>query len=174
MAAEEGEALPLLARGQAGDEDLGAALGRLKLKLKMFPPIQRCLDLAVPVARAYGHWIRFEDFPRFLDCIREVRRVDATRIHWRAEVGGRDLRWTAEIHEQVPDRRIAWRSVEGAEHAGSVTFRSLGPGASRMLVEVCYEPQGLVEDLGALLGLVSQRIAAGLEHFRAFAEAAPE
>lgn len=42
-----------------------------------------------------------------------------------------------------------------------------------MLVEVCYEPQGLVEDLGALLGLVSQRVAAELEHFRRYIEAEP-
>lgn len=174
MAGEEEEALPLLARDPGVDGDLGAALGRLRLKLKMFPPIQRCVDLAAPVAKAYRLWNRFEAFPVFLDSIREVRRLDDRHVQWRADVGGRDLTWTAEIQEQVPDQRIAWRSVEGAMHAGSVTFRPLGPSASRMLVEVCYEPQGLVEDLGALLGLVSQRIAAELEHFRAFVEGAPE
>jgi hypothetical protein len=171
MAGEEQDALPLLARDPAADEDLGAALGRLRVKLKMFPPIQRRADLAVPAARAYRHWTRFEAFPQFLDSIREVRRLDEHRVQWRAEVGGRDLRWTAEIHEQVPDQRIAWRSLEGAEHAGSVSFRPLGPDTCRMLVEVVYEPQGLVEDLGALLGLVSQRIATELEHFRTYVEA---
>jgi hypothetical protein len=118
MVGEEQDALPLLARDPGADDDLGAALGRLQLKLKMFPPIQRCVDLAAPVAKAYRLWTRFEAFPVFLDSIREVRRLDDRHVQWRADVGGRDLRWTAEIHEQVPDQRIAWRSVEGAVHAG--------------------------------------------------------
>jgi uncharacterized membrane protein len=170
---EERQGLPALARDPSGDEDLGAALARLRLKLKMFPPFQRSVDLDVPVSSAYAQWTRYEEFPRFLDTIREVRRLDAGRVQWRAEVGGRELRWTAEIYEQVPDQRIAWRSVEGAVHAGSVSFRPLGPALTRMLVEVAYEPQGLVEDLGALLGLVSQRVAAELERFKAFVESAP-
>jgi uncharacterized membrane protein len=173
MAEEESLAFPALARDAEADAELGAALGKLKLKLKMFPPIQRCIEVRAPLRKVYDQWTQFESFPRFMEPIKEVRQLEAAKAQWCAEVAGKELRWNAEIFEQEPDQRIAWRSVDGAAHTGSVSFLPLAPDATRMLVELCYEPQGLVEDLGALLGLLSQGVGAALERFKAFIESTP-
>ena len=171
---EEGRAFPTMAANPERDERLGAELGKLKLKLKVSPPVAQAIDLQVPARVAYNQWTQFEAFPRFLDNIKEVRQLDDTHVRWNATVAGKDVCWTAEIFEQVPDQRIAWTTVDGAANSGSVTFRPLGAGTCRMLAEICYEPQGLVEDLGAMLGVVSQRVAKELSAFKAFIESQAE
>jgi uncharacterized membrane protein len=86
------------------------------------------------------------------------------------EIAGKEFQWTAEIYEQIPDQRIAWSSVDGALNAGSASFRPLSSTSCRVLVEMSYEPQGLVEDLGAMLGVMSRRVANELEKFKEYVE----
>lgn len=170
VAEEEDKAFPMLEADPALDRNLGEALATLKRKLEMFPPAHQCIDVDVPVREAYNQWTQFEAFPRFMDDVREVRQLDDTHLLWRTDVAGKEVQWTAAIYEQIPDQRIAWTSVDGAPNTGAVTFRPLTSGATRVLVEVTYEPHGLVEDLGALLGLLPRRVGACLEKFKAFIE----
>ncbi|BDU72161.1 SRPBCC family protein [Mesoterricola silvestris] len=170
VADEEAEAFPLLAQAAAHNEELGAELAKLKGRMEMFPPFAQSMDLSVPLQVAYNQWTQFEDFPRFLSNVKEVTQAGPTRVQWRAEAAGKDLRWTSEIYEQTPDSRIAWRSVEGSLNAGSVSFRALDGGSSRILVELTYEPQGVIENLGALVGVFSRYVASNLESYKEFIE----
>ena len=171
VAEEEDRALSILEADPDRDEALGAALAKLKLKLKMFPPIHRRIELEVPVRVAYNQWTQFEAFPHFLDNVKEVRQLDEAHVQWQVEVAGKELQWVAEIYEQIPDQRIAWTSVGGSPNAGSVTFRPLSPTRTCMLVEIAYEPQGILEDLGAMMGFLSRRLETELEKFKAYLEA---
>ena len=170
MREEEEQAFPLLAAGMAHNAELGAELARLRGRMKLFPPFAQTIGLAVPVRVAYNQWTQFEDFPRFLDKVKEVRQLGATCVQWHADLAGMDIRWTAEIYEQIPDARIAWRSVEGALNAGSVSFLALDEGSTRILVELTYEPQGLVENLGAMVGVLSRHVASSLQSYKEFLE----
>ncbi|BDU76966.1 SRPBCC family protein [Mesoterricola sediminis] len=167
---EEGTAFPRLEQDPDHNASLGADLATLKMKLKMCPPVFEAIDVEVPARVAYNQWTQFEAFPRFLDAVKEVRQLDDSHVQWRVEIAGKDFGWTAEIYEQIPDERIAWSSVDGAINAGSATFRPLGEGACRILVEMAYEPKGLVEDLGAMLGTVSRNLAAALRKFKDYIE----
>ena len=69
--------------------------------------IEQSIDVTVPVRVAYNQWTQFEEFPRFMDGVREVRQLDDRRLAWRADVGGKEKSWEAEITEQIPDARIA-------------------------------------------------------------------
>jgi uncharacterized protein (TIGR02271 family) len=133
--------------------------------------IERSIDLNVPVHVAYEQWTRFEDFPRFMEGVEEVRRLDAKRLHWVANIGGTRKAWDAQITEEVPNERIAWRSEAGEFTAGVVRFQPLGPDRTRMTVRFDYEPKGVKETLGDWLGLVSRRVENDLERFKAFVEA---
>ena len=170
VAEEETRALPVLEANSTRNQELGAALAASSRKLHSFPPFAVAAEVAVPASAAYNQWTQFEDFPRFLENAQEVRQLDDTHVRWRMTIGGREVGWTAEIYEQLPDRRIAWTSVEGAHNAGSVNFRPLAPGMTRVLVEIGYEPQGLLEDLGAMAGVLPRRVAADLQRFKAFME----
>ncbi|MDB5815221.1 MAG: hypothetical protein JWN23_2338 [Rhodocyclales bacterium] len=88
--------------------------------------IEKSIAVDVPVRTAYNQMTQFEKFPEFMAHVREVRQLDDSHVHWRAEVGGKELEWDAEITEQVPDQRIAWRSTQGARNNGEVTFTPLG------------------------------------------------
>jgi len=69
--------------------------------------IEKTIDVDVPVRIAYNQWTQFEEFPTFIEGVREVRQLDDQRLHWRAQVAGKEKEWDAQITEQTPDQRIA-------------------------------------------------------------------
>jgi uncharacterized membrane protein len=74
---------------------------------KMGSTIEESVEIDVPVGTAYNQWTQFEEFPKFMKGVREVRQLDPTHLHWRAVVGGIEQEWDSEITEQIPDTRIA-------------------------------------------------------------------
>ena len=132
--------------------------------------IRESIEVEVPLSTAYNQWTQFEEFPRFMEGVESVRQLDASRIFWKADIGGKTVEWQAKITEQVPDMRVAWRSVSGAKNAGSVTFDRLGDQRTRVHLDLEYEPEGLVENVGDFLGLVSRRAKGDLERFKEFIE----
>jgi uncharacterized membrane protein len=132
--------------------------------------LEHSIDVHVPVRTAYNQWTQFEEFPRFMEGVQEVRQLDDKRLHWSAEIAGRDKEWDAEIMEQIPDERIAWRSTSGAANAGVVTFHRLDEATTRVMLQIEYDPAGMVENVGDALGMAKRRIEGDLERFRDFIE----
>lgn len=133
--------------------------------------VEKFIDVNVPVQSCYNQWTQFEEFPRFMEGVREVRQLDDRRLYWRAEIAGKEKEWNAEISDQVPDQRVAWHSTSGAQNAGRVTFQNLGGNKTRVTLQIDYVPEGLVENVGGALGVVSQRVERDLERFKEFIEA---
>ncbi|HEU4708716.1 MAG TPA: SRPBCC family protein [Methylophilaceae bacterium] len=132
--------------------------------------VEKSIEVNVPVSAAYNQWTQFEDFPKFMEGIEQVTQIDDTHLHWRASIGGVDKEWDAEITEQLPDERIAWRSVDGAPNSGVVSFQELSANSSRVTVRMQYEPQGVVESTGDAVGVLSHRVEGDLERFKDFLE----
>jgi uncharacterized membrane protein len=132
--------------------------------------IERSIEINVPVKTAYNQWTQFEEFPRFMEGVKEVKQIDDTHLHWKADVGGKEKEWKAEITEQIPDERIAWRSREGAKNAGVVTFHRLSDSKSKVMLQLEYDPEGVVEKVGDAAGVVSQRVLGDLERFKQYIE----
>lgn len=132
--------------------------------------IEKEIDVNVPVRTAYNQWTQFESFPTFMEGVKSVRQLDDEHLRWHAEILGKDETWEAEITEQIPDRRIAWRSTSGARNAGIVTFQPMGDGATKVLLTIEYEPEGAMEQAGDWLGVVSQRVGGDLRRFKEFIE----
>ena len=133
--------------------------------------IQETVEVDVPVRTAYDQWTQFEDYPRFMENVEQVQQIDATTLAWRASIAGVEKRWQARITEQVPDRRIAWTSIDGARNDGTVTFNSEGAHRTRVTLQLQVEPDGPVESAGTALGLVRQSVHGDLQRFREFIEA---
>ena len=75
----------------------------------------------------YSYWRRLENLPNIMTHLESVRAVDDRRSHWVAKaprIAGGRIQWDAEITQDDPNRRIAWRSLPGAgiENSGSVEF----------------------------------------------------
>ena len=132
--------------------------------------IEKSIEINVPVRTAYNQWTQFEEFPRFMEGVKHVKQLDETHLHWKAEIGGKEKEWDAEITEQIPDRRIAWRSRDGAQNAGVVTFHRLSDSTSKVMLQMEYDPDGVLENVGDVTGMVSQRVVGDLERFKRYIE----
>ena len=132
--------------------------------------IEESVEVEVPVRTAYNQWTQFEEFPRFMEGVEEVRQLNDTKVHWVAEIAGQRREWDAEITEQTPDQRISWRSIEGAANAGVVTFHRLGEGKSKVMLPLDFEPEGAMEKAGDKLGIVKTRAKGDLQRFKQFIE----
>jgi uncharacterized membrane protein len=125
--------------------------------------VLRTMVLDAPVERVYEFWNDFENFPRFMSHVREVKRVGPDRTHWVvAGPGGAPIEWDAVVTKRVPNEQIGWRTVEGSlvEHQGSVRFRPNGDGTTRIEVRMTYRPIGgpLGHGLVSLFGHDPERV----------------
>jgi len=128
------------------------------------------VDVAVPVRTAYNQWTQFEEFPRFMEGVQEIRQVSDTLTHWKIRIGGVEREFDAEITEQRPDERVAWHSIDGTSHAGVVTFHRLNDTSTRVTLQLDTAPEGIVETLGDKLGVVKHRAKGDMERFKSYIE----
>jgi len=133
--------------------------------------IQKSVEVEVPVSTAYNQWTQFESFPEFMEGVEQITQVNDVRTHWKTKIAGVEREFDAEIVEQHPDERIAWRSLEGPQQAGVVTFHRLGEGRSKVMLQMDFEPEGLLEKAGDTIGVVESRVSGDLERFKRFIEA---
>ena len=132
--------------------------------------IEQSIEVEVPLRTAYNQWTQFEEFPHFMEGVESVRQIDDTHLEWTAEIAGARRQWRAEITEQQPDERVAWRATTGIDNAGVVTFHRLGDRRTKVMLQLDVEPEGMVEQVGDKLGFVKRRAAGDLERFKAFIE----
>jgi uncharacterized membrane protein len=132
--------------------------------------IEKSIEVDAPLSAVYNQWTQFEEFPRFMEGVKSVKQLDDKRLHWHAEIAGKDKEWDAEIYRQEPDQTIAWRSTSGAQNSGEVRFSSAGDGRTRVTLTMSYDPEGFIENVGDALGAVSMRVKGDLNRFKDFIE----
>jgi uncharacterized membrane protein len=132
--------------------------------------IESSIRVNVPVHTAYNQWTQFEEFPKFMEGVQHIQQLDDSHVHWVAEVAGKQKEWDAEITDQIPDQRIAWRSVDGAPNAGIVEFRPIGADETEVRVRMEFEPEDAVETIGSALQAADLRVKGDLKRFKEFIE----
>ena len=132
--------------------------------------IEQTVEVEVPVRTAYDQWTQFETFPNFMDGVESVRQLDDRHLHWTAEIAGVRREWDAEIVEQRPDQRVAWRTTQGAQNDGVVTFEPLDANRTRVMLQLDCDPEGFTEKAGDALGIVRSRAKGDLKRFKSFIE----
>jgi uncharacterized membrane protein len=132
--------------------------------------VEKSIDVDVPVSTVYNQWTQFTSFPNFMGGVERIDQLDDTRTHWVMSIDGVKREFDAEITEQHPDERVAWTSTDGPKHAGVVTFHRLDADKTRVMLQLDYEPEGLVEKVGDKLGIVGRQAEGDLERFKKFIE----
>ena len=132
--------------------------------------IEKVIEVNAPVRAVYNQWTQFEEFPRFMAGVKEVRQIDDTHLHWRVKIAGKEEEWDAEITEQIPDKRIAWHSTSGAENSGVVSFHKISDSKTRIMLQIDYTPQDTVEEVGDAMGVIRMRTRGDLKRFKKFIE----
>ena len=139
--------------------DSRARTGRFRAALSGRPPreravhVRKAITIGRPAEDLYQFWRDFPNLPRFMRHLESVQVIDEGRSHWKAKAPlGRTAEWDAEVTEDRPNERLAWRSLEGADvpNHGSVSFEPAPGGrGTTVRVDLRYEPPGGV--IGATL-----------------------
>ncbi|WP_168626010.1 MULTISPECIES: SRPBCC family protein [unclassified Cryobacterium] len=132
--------------------------------------IESEIDVDVPISVAYNQWTQFEEFPRFMDGVESIRQIDETHTHWKVKVAGVEREFDATITEQIPDTRIAWKSVDEPRHAGVVDFHRLNDAETHVSVKMDWEPEGFVEKVGQILQMDDIQVGRDLKKFKELIE----
>ena len=132
--------------------------------------VEKSIDVDVPVRTAYNQWTQFESFPQFMEGVDRIDQTSDTMTHWVTSIGGVTREFDAQITEQHPDERVAWTSVDGAKQAGVVTFHRLDESKTRVMLQMDFLPEGVVENVGDKLGIVGRRAEGDLKRFKDFIE----
>ncbi|WP_433796365.1 SRPBCC family protein [Actinoplanes sp. CA-252034] len=133
--------------------------------------VTESVDVSVPIRTAYNQWTQFEDFPKFMDGVESIAQIGDRRTHWVTKIAGQTREFDAEITEQHPDERVAWKSVGGdTTHAGVVTFHRLSDAETRVTIQLDWKPEGLAEKVGSAVGVDSHQVKADAKRFKEFIE----
>jgi len=139
--------------------------------------VEQAVAISRPREEVFQFWRNFENLPRFMDHLESVRVVDESRSHWVAKgPAGTKVEWDAEIHNEIPNELIAWRSLPGSEvdNAGSVHFSPVHNGSTEVRVILRYDPPA--GKVGATVARLfgeepSQQVAEDLRRFKQVIEA---
>lgn len=132
--------------------------------------VTESVEVNAPVSRVYNQWTQFESFPRFMGGVDSVTQIDDTRNHWVTSIGGVTREFDTRIVVQHCDELIGWSSTDGTTHSGVVSFEALSGGRTRVTVELTWDPNGVVEKVGAALGFDDRQVRSDLARFTTFIE----
>lgn len=134
--------------------------------------VRESVTVNAPPERVYEAWTQFENFPRFMPAVREVRSTGTDRTHWVVSgPAGAPVEFESVVTRRQPPSALAWRTVEGAlvSHGGTARFRPAGPDATRIDVTMWWRPAGggIGEGVATLSGVDPAHVLReGLERFK--------
>lgn len=131
--------------------------------------IEQSVEIHGPVRNVYQQMTQFDEYPLFMDGVREVRQLDEAHLHWRGEKGGKEIEWDSEITERVQDKVIAWRSTSGPKNTGRVSFQSAANDVTRVTVSMESDDVA-TGDAGKA---ARQRLDSDLQRFKEMVESQP-
>jgi uncharacterized membrane protein len=149
--------------GGGAEETSGTGKGRRL-------PVQESVDVAVPLETAYNQFTQFEDFPKFMHRVEKLEQRDDTHLVWHEKIWGVHREWEAEVTDQRPNERIAWKSLSGTQTSGVVTFHRLSDRLTRIEVNLDFQPKGLLEKTASGFRMSRRALKSDLMRFKAFVE----
>ena len=130
------------------------------------PVVKKDIEVNAPIERVYQFWTNYEQFPRFMEHVKEVRRMGPDTTHWVAEAAGQKVEWDARTTTEN-NRRVAWRATGESGQSGEVRFEPIGAGRTRVRVEMDYSlNSGIKEAAASGLGIDDRAVANDLESFK--------
>lgn len=133
--------------------------------------VTQSIEVDVPLQTAYNQWTQFEEFPSFMEGVDEITQLDDRHNHWKTSIGGVTREFDTEIVDQMPDERVAWRTVAGAPRQyGMVKFRPIDERHTKIDLTMEVEPEGVVDKAAAAMHVLDTRIKGDLHRFKDYIE----
>jgi uncharacterized membrane protein len=133
-------------------------------------PIQRWTDVAVPIEVAYKAFSDFDSYPKFMHRVLRVEKTSRNKVRFEEKIWFSRRQWEAQITERRANDRIVWKTTSGMSHRGIVSFHKLDPKLTRVMVDMEFEPSGVLEKMASGLRFVKRAVQADLARFKAYVE----
>ncbi len=108
--------------------------------------VQKTITIDAPVDQVFAFWTAYENFPRFMSRVLEVRPSSRDgQSHWTVEgPGGSSIEFDAEVTALRPNQVFGWRTIEGSPvaHSGLVRFEPAADDRTRVHIRMSYNPPG--------------------------------
>lgn len=157
-----GKALSKVAGGGGGSGSGGKKTRRL--------PIQRWTDVALPVDQVYEQWTKFDQFPQFMHRVLNVEQKGSDKITWQEKIWFSSRQWEGRVTERRENDRIVWTTKSGMSHKGIVSFHELSDNLTRVMVDMEFEPNGIMEKMASGLRFVKRAVQSDLARFKTYVE----
>jgi len=128
--------------------------------------LEQTVTVQAPIGVVFERWSRVEDFPSFMEGVREIRWLDEKRFSLKSENGGQYFHSTCELTLRIPERRMAWRTLEGPDSSGVACFQNAGGGWTEVTLKMRYNPVSGWQDRQQ----VEDRLRRNLDRFKEFVE----
>jgi len=161
----KGKALSKLMGG--GDDGGGNGSGGKKTRRL---PIQRWTDVAVPVEKAYAEWTKFDQYPMFMHRVLNAERKGDDKVRFQEKIWFSKREWEGRITERRKNDRIVWKTTSGMSHKGVVSFHKLDENLTRVMIDMDFEPNGMIEKMASGLRFVKRAVQSDLARFKAYVE----
>jgi hypothetical protein len=138
--------------------------------------VQQAIEVGAPLHTVYEQLAAFENYPRFMNGVREVTPIGADQTHWIMDVDGKRREFDAQITERSLDERVSWSTMEGPLLAETLTLRPLGETKTQVVAQLEADiaflmpsdrhgqaslTKRLKEDLTTFKGLVESGVLGG-------------
>ncbi|QIY74648.1 SRPBCC family protein [Streptomyces sp. RLB1-33] len=133
--------------------------------------LEERVDVGVPIDKAWDDLHRVENYPRFVEGVREVRTEAGGRARVDVEVRGRAREFEAEISDRKGERVMEWHTTGDPELAGSFSLQPIDQNSTRIQARLEYDPDTIRETFGGLKGFaqanaIERLVRSDLEHFK--------
>lgn len=133
-------------------------------------PIQRWTDVALPIDRVYEEFTKFDQFPRFMHRVLDVEQKKPDQISFSEKIWFSKRQWEGRVTERRKNDRIVWTTKGGMSHKGIVSFHKLSDNLTRVMVDMEFEPNGMMEKMASGLRFVKRAVQADLARFKTYVE----
>jgi uncharacterized membrane protein len=117
--------------------------------------VNKTIRIAAPVHQVFEFWTKFEQYPQFMETVREVRITGEGRSHWVLEgPGGIPIEWNLRVVCHEPPTKLAWKTEpdSAVQHTGLVLFKANDEGGTTVHIQMSYNPvAGALGDSAAAL-----------------------
>ena len=115
---------------------LGLGMGENAIK------IRKAINVNAPVDEVYQFWRNFENFPLFMEHVKEVSTVNGISTWKVAGPAGSSIEFQSHILRDIPNEIIEWKTVPDSQvhHTGFVRFDENWDGSTRVSVQLSYVP----------------------------------
>lgn len=131
-----------------------------------FVSLDQSVTVNAPIAQVFERWCRVEDFPSFMEGVREIRWIDDKKFSLKSENDGQYYHSLCELTLRIPERRMAWRTLEGPDCSGVACFQLAGGGRTEVTLKMRYNPESGWRNQQQ----VAERLQRNLKRFRDLVE----